>query len=672
MSASTRAAALPRELAEFLIELSIALSKHAMYPADHPSLKPAAEAVIRRLDRLLAGRSSVALGVARSQLVIEGMATDPKNPVLKELAGRLHRHHLGAMTFKPGTTLEELSDLLHVLSRDPERGAEPLGLGPASRLRAWKHISLYPLSYERLQLVEGAGEESGEEAERRTRPAQLWLGLAQAAMASERDSSPGDEDSAPKPSRVAEAIKQHSRDKAYDQVIVGYLLQIAEEIKRGGGKEAALLRERVSELLRRVDRETLARLLQMGGDRRQRLQFVLDASEALAVEAVIELIAAAAAAEEETVSHSMLRMLRKLGEQATAGTERRRALAERSIREQVAELVRDWSLRDPNPEGYRVAMERIVAQPRFDGSQGPGVAVHPPEPMRILLMALELDIPAQTVKRAVEELVKNGELAAVTRILDQSGSEDAVRAIWEQIASEEVVRAVVTREPIDVEQLDLLLERVGIAAAEPMLDALAASESMQTRRVLLDRLVKLGPAVGPLAVKRLKDASWYVQRNMLAILCELEERPPDFDARPLLDHPDARVRREALRYLLGDPSTRERAIHYALADPDERATRMGLAVAIECGLPDSAVPLAASLAAGGSSPEQRLAAVKALATNRSPAAADALLALVQPRKRGLFRRKVPGTAEARAALEALESYTEHERVRKALAELRGG
>ena len=36
-------AALSRELADLLIEFSIALHKHAMYPEGHPSLEPAAK-----------------------------------------------------------------------------------------------------------------------------------------------------------------------------------------------------------------------------------------------------------------------------------------------------------------------------------------------------------------------------------------------------------------------------------------------------------------------------------------------------------------------------------------------------------------------------------------------------------------------------------------------------
>src|SRR5262245_24825625 len=130
---------LSRELADFLIELSIALHKHAMYPEGHPSLDPAAAGVTRRAEQLLEARSTLALGVARQQLVIEGVATDAKNPLLAELAGRLHRHHLGAVTFHRGLRATEVAGVLRTLAIDGERSGEPLGLGPPEQLRAWDH-----------------------------------------------------------------------------------------------------------------------------------------------------------------------------------------------------------------------------------------------------------------------------------------------------------------------------------------------------------------------------------------------------------------------------------------------------------------------------------------------------------------------------------------------------
>src|SRR5260370_36578561 len=118
-------AALSRELADFLIELSIALHKHAMYPEGHPSLAPAAASVTRRAERLFETRATLALGVARQQLVIEGVATDPKNPLLAELAGRLHRHHLGAVTFPRGLRVSEDVAVLKTPSVEPDRSGQP-------------------------------------------------------------------------------------------------------------------------------------------------------------------------------------------------------------------------------------------------------------------------------------------------------------------------------------------------------------------------------------------------------------------------------------------------------------------------------------------------------------------------------------------------------------------
>src|SRR5258708_17577956 len=182
-------AALSRELADFLIELSIALHKHAMYPEGHPSLAPAAASVTRRAEHLFENRATLALGVARQQLVIEGVATDPKNPLLAELAGRLHRHHLGAVTFHGGLRVSEVVDVLKTLSIEAERSGEPLGLGSPEQLRAWDHIRLHPVTYQRLELLPDddqaqAPDDKGSK-ERGLRGAQLWVGLARAALAAE-------------------------------------------------------------------------------------------------------------------------------------------------------------------------------------------------------------------------------------------------------------------------------------------------------------------------------------------------------------------------------------------------------------------------------------------------------------------------------------------------------
>ena len=115
-------AVMPRELTEFLIRLSIAVQGFNMYPPGHPSLEPAAAAVVERLPRLLGEGESLAIGVASGQLLIEGIATDADHPVLSDLARRFHGHQIGAISLGRGATIAEVEDACRTLSTDPALG----------------------------------------------------------------------------------------------------------------------------------------------------------------------------------------------------------------------------------------------------------------------------------------------------------------------------------------------------------------------------------------------------------------------------------------------------------------------------------------------------------------------------------------------------------------------
>ena len=122
--------ALSRELADFLIEFSIALHKNAIYPEGHPLLSQAVRGLLSRMGALLKDdRATLSIGVARRQLIIEGVATDPNHPLLRELAQRLHRHQLGAVRFSAGIANDELQDFLATVAVDASRMDLPLGLG---------------------------------------------------------------------------------------------------------------------------------------------------------------------------------------------------------------------------------------------------------------------------------------------------------------------------------------------------------------------------------------------------------------------------------------------------------------------------------------------------------------------------------------------------------------
>ena len=658
-------AALSRELADFLIELSIALHKHAMYPEGHPSLAPAAAGLARRAERLFEDRTTLALGVARQQLVIEGVATDPKNPLLSELAGRLHRHHLGAVTFHRGLRVTEVADVLKTLAVEAERTGEPLGLGLPERLRAWDHVRLHPVTYERLELLQeddstaGSVDDKGGK-ERGLRGAQLWVGLARAALTAGAMAG-GDAPAPPtEPSVIAKAIDQHPGGAAYDQVIVGYLLQIADELKHAGGAEAAALRRRTSKLVGALQPGTLRRLIEMGGDSAQRTKFAIDATHGLAVDAVLDIVRAMADASHKTVSDPLVRMLSKLAQHAEQGTAEVRPQADEALREQVRDLLQGWTLEDPNPDAYGQALQKMAAASSAAARTN---ATQAAEPLRILQTALETGALGFAAWRAVERLVAEHHVGELVDVLvasaDASPPRAPVRAdiapLWTRVTSPDVVRELASTEPPDFAALDRVLPRLPVDAFEPLLDVLGASESRTTRRGLLDRLTRAPRELGPVIATRLgRDIPWYVIRNLLLILDGLPAIPEGFSASAFIAHEDARVRREAVKVALKVPAERERALVGALRDADPRTVRLALTVALE-DWPPSVLPLITEIALDGTAAsELRVLAIKVLGRVRHAAALNTLLLLVDGGTTWLGRRRLAARSlELLAALMAL-------------------
>lgn len=657
--------ALARDLADFLIELSIALHKNSIYPRGHPLLANAVGGVSRRLNPLLQERSSLSLGVARQQLVIEGVATDANNPLLRELAGRLHRHHLGAVRFTTGVTDAELRDFLETVAVDAGRTERPLGLEPPEAMALWTNIRLLPMTFDQLELLDEKPEaddtpDDGKKpldlrrgptgASAGTRAAQLWIGLARAALASEIAAADDDETPSTDPVVVAKAIDEHGRDVAYDQVVVGYLLQIAQELKSKQGKEGAALQRRISSLVGTLQPETLRRLLDMGGDLTQRRRFVVDASQGMAVEAVVDLVQAAAESSQQTISHSMLRLLSKFAAHAEGGTAPARVQADGALRDHVQQLVGEWSLDDPNPEGYRKALEAMAkANPLFATSEH----AYPPEPVRMVQMSLETGAVGEALWRAVDALVAQQDFSALLDLLDQAPEGHVRDAIWERVATQERLQRLLLMSPVPVALAGRLVRRMKVAAAVPLLDALESAADIEARGIT-DLVTLLGPEVAHVAALRLPNARWAVQRRILAALARLDECPPEFSALPYASHADPEVRREAVRILLKMPAHHDGVLSAALTDADERVVRSALSAA-----QNSCPPLAVSIVMRkvedeSYSPDLRLQAIRVIGSLDATDARDWLVRRALARKRWLRRQRlVPCTPELLATLAAL-------------------
>jgi len=645
---SRRVSALSRELADFLVEFSIVLNKRSMYPAGHPQLHASAERFAGRLNALLENHATVTLGVARHRLVIGPATTDPNNALLRELAHRLHRHRVASVQFARGVTLEELEFLLTALSADPQRGS-----GPAprrlSRVSRWNHIRLRSVGYDKLALqeFEALPEASTAEPEATRDP---WVELARLALTNEsRPDAPSDTD----PLVVAQAIDRQSGEVAYDRVVLGYLTQIAEEISGRRGPVDDQLGQRISNLIKALDPEALRRLLEAGGNASERRRFALNASQVLAADAVMQVVKAAADASQQSISHNLLRLLHKLAQHAQQGPVASREEAEGALRTNVARLISDWELEDPNPEHYTAILEGMVRRAPLDQSLDSRTGC---APEIIVKMALELDSVGPAVYTAVQELLSRRELRRVADLLNGAPHTESSRKLWDYIATPERLDLELAASPLDQESVTILVDRIGTEATNSLLDRLASANDRSTRAAIMKQLLALGPGIGRVAASRLPEAPWFLQRNILVLLGKLGSWPEGFSPMTYAAHSDSRVRREAMKLLLESPAYHAEAVPMGLRDTDDGIVVLALAAAQES-CPAEVLPLVEDIAADAHrGSELRVLAVRILTRTRSPETLRLLVGIALTRRLWFLRRLAPKSPELLATLAALASY----------------
>ena len=340
-----------RDLVEIVVELAVCVHKRGMYPPTHPILAGAVEAVHARCAQHLATHGPISLGIANRTLFIDGVQADGDHPLLRDLAHRLHEHALGAVGFDPSITRLELEEWIAAVSESTLRTGEPLGLRPAGERDRWPHITVHPVAFERLALLDEGGRAAGESE--LASVTTLWLALSRASMGQ------GWSDEAPlDPRLMAQAIEQRRLHGQSDEFVADCLMQLLDQMRTTTGQAAEGIRQNMSALVEGLSDETLSRLMSLGTDADGGRSFLREAIESLRARAVVDLARAAAAGNGTPISHGMLRLLSKMADGAER-SDRSSREADMALRLTVKRLLSGWSLATPNPESYDGALQAL-------------------------------------------------------------------------------------------------------------------------------------------------------------------------------------------------------------------------------------------------------------------------------------------------------------------------
>ncbi|MFW6192446.1 MAG: hypothetical protein ACOC83_03080 [Gemmatimonadota bacterium] len=665
------AAPLPSDVRDALVQLARALQKHGLYPPGHPALRAPSEELRSAVLEATADRGELSLGVAPDRIVWQDAESSPERDLFRGLAERLHEPDLTRVTFRPGVTVEEISDFLSAVRDPPSETGERLGDRQALRKR-WDRIDVRTLRYEQLGISARSVRERGADGA----PAadegggELWGGLVRAAMKDDEglldDLDAGSADwQAYAPEKVAEAVERLSSEAAYSETVARQLFRMADELApagagpgEGNGSAEArepdpVLRERFQKLVDALSGPPLRNILRLGATPRQRQAFLLASAQWLPVKTTVALVEAAAEEGELSSSHWMLRLLAKFSthlDEADAAIPE----TESALKEQVREMIADWEPETATTGEFARVLRQVSEKqtggiPNIGDDGGPGAE-------RVLKMAVELDVLGQPGERAWSRMTTEERPTRVLEILSGAPAESEVaEELWSRLGGPDMARRALEEEPPDFDTLSRLAERYGARIADPLLDVLVASDSRSVRGKLYAMLADMDDDLVPRLTARLHDSRWFVQRNMLALMAEVSETPPAEAARRFLDHDHPVVRREAYRILLDTYEHLDAALSAALEEDDTRSVTLALSAAGRASQPALAkiVPALRRRVADEELPAAaRVAGVRALARSGTKEAHRALLDVCRG-DRGLVFWKTDVAEKSPVVLEAL-------------------
>lgn len=618
--------------AAFFRDLSIAWRALAAYPPGHPSTVAGLAKASDSLAGLLAEAGSIELAAARDALLFEDERFEA--PTATRISELLRRRGAAAVAFDPGVEGREIERFLRALAMDARRARAAGSLAEELIAAGLVHIRARDLDFSDVALVDGeatpAGPEAGGQWDRLVRRILLAGGLSGEALArwlAEGRSAfdllrmliegGGPADLAPwKAESVAAALRAAA-------------LHYAEE-------PGALSAKAIASLYRGL-----------GAEGRARLVAELAATLGPRPDAARLLAPLLAALPEEGATALRRALAGADGAPPTTGLDRDR----------LARLRRAFAAADVDA----FLDERPPARALEVLLDLPAEAVRPPLSPAALEIAQEL-APA-TMDRAATlallELAERDEVGAdrlpavlhrlesgfrtllaggrfrqalelVERVQRRGQSDaalaDGFRRCAERLAGRDSMEALCAGLPDFSEEgagiARGLVERLGPIATRHLVGLLAEAEDRQLRHRLLDLLAALGPLVVRDATHLLSDARWYVVRNMLLLLRRVGDAGSVAAVRRCGEHPDLRVRLEAIRNLFAfDQELPRELLRKALQHPDARLAEAAVELAGERGILEAAEPLADLLVPWdpfGARRAVRLKAIRALGALGDP------------------------------------------------------
>lgn len=600
-------------------DLNIARRNWNAYPSGHPLIESSVQKLLTSFQSLLSENGGVQLGITRDGLLLGDEYVEKNNQICKNVAAAFFERGIGALIVSRLPDREELLALLALLSLKRE---EVLAQGGIEKL--WQEAGITALEIRAIRYDRFSGtEEERLSSESDQEHGSLWEQFVLLMTKGEVGLAGTDAQGEIRPEVLAASLNAHFARRLGSgsglsnntlrraTAIIQQAIAVSDTGDTGAARDAGYTEEagdwsELNETAAVVKADLVAFITALDPLlRRQILNGFCETgtADASTTDELFRYLGATvlqetyASADEYAAAPELLQgILRKLlphlmdsYHTTTRDDEvrdRMQTLLQEHLREAYMPDAYMQGLLDSLSSGAlkqldttELASLLTTLSPAFINSRG----------SEIILQLVIADPTSETAQELIQNLadlcghfLEVGDYGQVLKILNQAADprlpqllRSAMRdAFCRREFLDEILSGLTIWGKPKYDQVALLIQVLGRAFIEPLLDRMAEEENMSLRRFMMDRVQSFGEIARPYLLARLSDSRWYVLRNIIVMLRTLGPMQENELVRPLLRHANQKVRVEALKLLIqsGDPVAQRQVLRDL--DSSDRETQL--------------------------------------------------------------------------------------------------
>ncbi|NWF76792.1 MAG: HEAT repeat domain-containing protein [Nitrospirae bacterium] len=571
-----------------IIELNISRRSVGIYPKGHPSVERAINRAFKFLNQLFEIRPRITFAIAKDTIILDEYHLDRKNPVYREFALSLSKMNIAYITFKNGITKDELYNF-HSFLTEKTDNLNVNNLEGVYQKYKLNHIEIGVTDYSKFLKTD-------QKIVQQSNNVSLWeryiYGLLEGKLQNEKVS---DELREIPPELLAKILNKTAvrnlKEEAYDKVIATYIRSSPEHIFSSNNLKRLL--ELVNNLRPDLKKQFLSSAVKtFSKDTESTYQTMKNIS----IEEIEDFLNVVNE-QRVTVPEPLMELIKKLSLSTSVENKSDTIyIDEDELRDDeflLSNYEEFFSDETHDKEtGISLSMndlQEIQSLLKYDASVLK--SLHLIEfgnefnedliEKRFIQLILEM-MYSETVseqeyqsfmnilKEQTEQLLWIGQFGQFFEILKAI---ELNKALYRFVSiNSEVIQYYHSPEFIKIlidsfrilgrqqrKEVSMICDYYDKKIIPYLMDALAEEESLIIRRFLMELIKQFGNKVIPEAIRRLEDDRWFVKRNMIYILNEIDCKEAIDSIRPLSLHDNLKVSIPAIKYLLnaGDTYAKE-------------------------------------------------------------------------------------------------------------------